>query len=313
MKKNGHIGMPIGHRPGFVPVVDARTGNPLVRVGRVIHCPEEFFGGPPGRGMRIVFRNLVERSRICQKCPFFLDRVRCYHPDTGTSQIPDGPDVERISLFHEENLPLSLDDRDRAPFRQTGLLELPDRRPGGHRHLRAAQDTEVSETQRICPALGQGNGGACGIEKAPGCSGSSGFQERLYQFPESHIIIALGGQEEIQLAAGVSLENAMKIEQGVGRRIGDVGGGGFCVPRPGEDRWLVKSGDIPDGRQVTGPGGRRKKETRGEKNPGKKNGKTAVHEEPSLKSFWGEERGQDPIPPAGGIWNPARSRDVIDQ
>jgi hypothetical protein len=221
--------------------------------------------------------------------------------------------MQGIPLFHEKNLSFALDDRNGSAFHQAGFLELFERRPGCHRHAGTAEDSEVPETQRVPFALGQGNRGACGIEKAPGCSGSSGFQERLYQFPESHIIIALGGQEEIQLAAGVSLENAMKIEQGVGRRIGDVGGGGFCVPRPGEDRWLVKSGDIPDGRQVTGPGGRRKKETRGEKNPGKKNGKTAVHEEPSLKSFWGEERGQDPIPPAGGIWNPARSRDVIDQ
>lgn len=46
----------------------------------------------------------------------------------------------------------------------------------------------------------------------------------------------------------------MKIGQGVGGRIGDVGGQSFFVPWPGEDRRLVENGDIPDGRQVIGPG-----------------------------------------------------------
>ena len=271
MEKDCDVGMPIGHRPGFVPVVDPGTGNPLGRIGRIIDRPEKFFGGPAGRRVGIVFCNLVERSGIRPKRPFFLFRIGCDEADTGTAEIPDRPDMQRISLFDKKNLSLPLDNREGASLGQAGFFDLPDRRPGGDRHAGTTEDPQVSDTQGLCSGLNQGDRRACGVKKASGRAGGSGLQNPRHQLPEGHVIIAFGGEEEIEIPAGWSPESAVKIREGVGRRIGNVGGGRFFIPGPREDRRPVDGRDIPDGRQGVRPEGSRREKIMGyQKNAARK-------------------------------------------
>ena len=242
MKDDRDIGVSVGHRPGFVAVVDPGPGEPFARIRRIIDRPEEFPGGPSGRRTGIVFRDLIKRPGIGQERPFLLHRIRGDDMDVGAAEIPYGVDAKGIPLPDEKDFAFSLNDGNRGSVRQTGIPDLPDRSGRGDRYARTAPENQISDAQGLRPGLNEGDGRAGGIQETPDGAGTPGAKNVIREFPKGHVIVAFRGEKKVDRPAGAAPEDSVEIRKGVGRGIGDVGGKGFSVPGPVQDGRLVDDG-----------------------------------------------------------------------